>query len=317
MGDGADDPNPTFCITIDNRVVGWVDYDRDEREWLDHDEVNIGYALHPDVRGRGLATRSLQLLLHHLAVATDVHMATLLIDPDNRWSLGIARRCGFDDHGTLGDNGSRYFKKPVPPMTYTDGVVTIQPWQLEDVPAHVAGTDEEQIRWLWPEHRADWEAMSPEQRLGHVRGVFERAIAANLSGPKWSFGVHVDGTLVGHVDCDLANEHVPAGEANISYTIWPEHRGNGYAAGAARLVVAFVGDHTGARQIHVLVDPANESSLRVARAISATEVDRGAFVRHVLSVVRLSAGHVDGAQDGGEHEARQDDDGERAHPGLA
>jgi RimJ/RimL family protein N-acetyltransferase len=172
-------------------------------------------------------------------------------------------------------------------MAYDDGVVRIAPWRLEDVPAHVAGTDEEQIRWLWPEHRADWEAMSHEQRLEHVRGVFERAIAVNATGPKSSFGVHVDDVLVGHVDCDLANEHVPDGEANISYTIWPEHRGKGYAARAARLVVDFVRDHTGAREVHVLVDPANEASLHVARAIGADEVERAAMVRHVLRVARV------------------------------
>jgi RimJ/RimL family protein N-acetyltransferase len=287
MGDGDAEPHPTFCITVDDGpVVGWVDYDRDERAWLAHDDVNIGYGLHPDARGRGLATRAVLLLLHHLSVATDVKVATLLIDPENQWSLGIPRRCGFVDHGTLGDNGSRYFKKPVPPMSYSDGVVTIEPWRLEDVAEHVAGTDEEQIRWLWPEHRADWEAKSHEQRLEHVRGVFEQAIAVNATGPKWSFGVHVHETLVGHVDCDLANEHVPHGESNISYTIWPEHRGKGYAARAARLVVDFVGDHTGAREVHVLVDPANEASLRVARAIGAHEVERAAMVRHVLPVVR-------------------------------
>jgi RimJ/RimL family protein N-acetyltransferase len=225
--------------------------------------------------------------MHHLSVATDVVTATLLIHPENEWSLGIPRRCGFADSGTLGDNGSRFFKKPVPLMTYSDGVVTIRPWTQEDVPAHVAGTDEEQIRWLWPEHRATWTAMSPEQQIDHVRGVFERAIAVNETGPKWSFGVHVDDVLVGSVDCDLANEHVPAGEANISYTIWPEHRGRGYASTAARLVIRFVREHTGARQVHVLVDPANAASLGVARTLQPEVVDDGGpLVRHVVTLRR-------------------------------
>jgi len=127
--------------------------------------------------------------------------------------------------------------------------------------------------------------MSHDQRIEHVRGVFENAIAVNATGPKWSFGVHVHDMLVGHVDCDLANEHVPHGEANISYTIWPGHRGKGYAARAARLVVDFIRDHTGAREVHVLVDPGNEASLRVARAIGAGEVGRTHMVRHVLPLV--------------------------------
>jgi RimJ/RimL family protein N-acetyltransferase len=91
---------------------------------------------------------------------------------------------------------------------------------------------------------------------------------------------------VGHVVCDLANEHVPLGEANSSYTIWPEHRGRGYAARATRLLVEFLCDHTGARELHVLVDPDNEASLRVARALGAVEVERTHLVRHVLPLVR-------------------------------
>jgi RimJ/RimL family protein N-acetyltransferase len=292
MGDGDPEPRPTFCITIDDVVVGWVDFDRDERTWLTHDQVNVGYGLDPDARGKGFATRAVQLLMHHLSAATDVRVATLLIHPDNEWSLAIPRRCRFEDHGTLGDNGSRLFKRRPPLMTYTDGTVTIRPWRLEDVEAHVAGTDDEQIRWLWPEHRASWEAMSTAQRITHVHGVFENAIAVNETGPKWSFGVHVGDALVGHVDCDLANEHVPHGEANISYTIWPDHRGRGYAAAAARLVTRFVSEHTGAREVHVVVDPANEPSLRVARALGAVTVSTytdGAgttMIRHVLDVRR-------------------------------
>ena len=287
MGDGADEPRPTFCITRDDVVVGWVDFDRDERGWLAHDEVNIGYGLHPSARGNGCATRAVQLLMHHIGATTDVRTATLLIHPENEWSLAIPRRCGFADHGTLGDNGSRFFKRAAPPLTYTDGTASIIPWRLEDVEAHVAGTDEEQIRWLWPEHRDAWLAMSPEQRVEHVRGVFAQAMAVNATGPKWSFGVHVDGALVGHVDCDLANEHVPEGEANISYTIWPEHRGRGFASRAARLVIRFVTEHTGAREVHVLVDPENEASRRVARSLEpATLDDSGPMVRHVVTLRR-------------------------------
>lgn len=266
-----------------------MDADLDEtQDWLVPGEVNCGYALHPDARGNGYATRALMLLLHHLAQATDARTATLSIDFDNRWSLAIAQRCGFEDHGVLPNTQTevRFFKKPVPPLTYTDGVVTIRLRQLDDVEAHVAGTDEEQIRWLWPEHREDWLAKSHEEQVAHVRGVFERNIATNETGPKWDFGVWVDGVLVGHVDCDLANPNVPHGEANISYTVWPEHRGKGYAAAAARLVMRFVAEHTGAREVHIEVDPENVASLRVAHAVGAVETERTAMVRHVIELAR-------------------------------
>lgn len=116
MGEGSPDPKPTFCVLVDDAVVGWIDYDRDEREWLTHDEVNIGYALHPGWRGRGLATRAVKLMLHHLADATDVTTATLAINADNEWSLGVARRAGFGDPvSPIGDGW--LFERPVPPRT--------------------------------------------------------------------------------------------------------------------------------------------------------------------------------------------------------
>lgn len=277
MGEGSPDPRPTACVLVGDEVIGWVDFDReDSHVWLEPGEVNVGYALRADSRGYGYATRAVKLLVSHLARETDVQIATLLIDPGNRWSLGLAERAGFGPQLDL--NGQAYFRRPVPPLTYTDGTVTIRLRSLDDVEAQVAGTDEEQIRWLWPEHRDDWIAMSPEQQIVHVRGVMEKKIATNLTGPKWDFGVFVDGVLVGHVDTDLACPHVLPGDANISYTTWPEHRGKGYAAAAARLIQQFLRDHTGAREAHIVVEVGNEASLRVAHA--AGGVTMGQYMDH-------------------------------------
>ena len=293
MGDGDDDPRPTFCITIDGRVVGWADFDRDEREWLGDDEVNIGYGLHPGARGRGAATRSVMLLLHHLAQTTDVRTGTLLIHPDNEWSLGVSRRCGFVDHGAVGENGSRFSKKPVPPLTYTDGVVTIRPFHAGDLERDLEAKDAEQQRWLWlPGQPEDWASKTPDEQLDHARRGIEAHEADPRNGPKWSFVIDVDGEYCGYVDCDLANEGVPAGEANISYSSHPSVRGKGYVSRAVRLILRFVAEHTGAREAHIVADERNEASLRVARAVDARERDRkvdrhGApMVRHVLAITR-------------------------------
>jgi RimJ/RimL family protein N-acetyltransferase len=284
MGEGSSEPQPTFAITVDGRVVGWVDFDRDEREWLTHDEVNCGYHLHPDARGRGYATRALMLLVHHLSMTTDVRTATLAIDVDNRWSLAIAERCGFDDHGTTKtENDSRLFKKPVPPRTYTDGVVTIRPPTVEDAQRHLDATDEVQIHWLWPrEHQVEWAGKSPAEQLEHQRQFLARTAQEWGSGPQFWFVVDVDGHYVGHVDANVANPDVPHGEANISYSCHPAERGRGYASRAAKLAIRFVTEHTGAREAHIVVHPENEASLRVARSVGAVEVDRAKMVRHLL-----------------------------------
>jgi RimJ/RimL family protein N-acetyltransferase len=293
MGEGSSDPRPTFSIVADGAVVGWVDFDRDEREWLDHSQVNIGYAVHDDHRGNGYATRALMLLLHHLGQATDVATATLLIDEENVWSLGLPARAGFTDAGVLGDDGARFFTKPVPPQAYTDGVVTIRPFLADDFDRDLEAKDEEQQRWLWlPEHRESWAAMTPDERLAHARQWIDSNETDPRTGPKWSFTIDVGGRYCGYVDCDLANDGVPHGEANISYSSHPAERGKGYVSRGVRLILRFLAEHTGARTASIGVDARNEASLRVARAVGAVEVGRhidklgDPMVRHELPIAR-------------------------------
>ncbi len=106
-----------------------------------------------------------------------------------------------------------------------------------------------------------------------------RTLAANRdafgAGPKWCFSVDsADANYVAYVDFDLANAHVPAGDANISYSSHPAHRGRGYVARAVRLVVRFITEHTDAPRAHLIVDAENTASLRVAHAVAAAEVER-------------------------------------------
>jgi RimJ/RimL family protein N-acetyltransferase len=267
MGPGSPEPEPTFCVCVDDAVIGWVDADGPgAHEWLTDDELNLGYALHPEHRGKGYATRAVMLLLHHLSVAPPASTATLAIDFDNEWSQAIAERCGFTRVDDLPK--STLWKKPVPPLTYTDGVVTIRPHTVDDAEADLAVTDDDQIRWMWLEGwREQWEAKDDAEKLEHKRGNMRDNIAAFATGPKWPFAIVVDGQLVGMVDCDLANPDVPHGEANVSYSIGPEHRGRGHVSRAVRLVLRFLEEHTGAREAHIRVDPANEASLRVLRAV--------------------------------------------------
>ena len=110
MGDGDPEPSPTACVVVDGEVVGWVDYDID-RSWLDPGEVNVGYNVFAAHRGRGYASRAVELLLQHLAADTTYDTATLLIDPNNERSLALAARCRFTCVGDL--DGNRYWKRRV------------------------------------------------------------------------------------------------------------------------------------------------------------------------------------------------------------
>jgi RimJ/RimL family protein N-acetyltransferase len=110
LGPGSDDPWPTACIVVAGEVVGWVDFDSDRR-WLRSGEVNIGYNVFRPHRGKGYATRALELISRHLERSTSFHMATLLIHPDNVASLAVAAKARFTPSGDV--DGSRYFIRPV------------------------------------------------------------------------------------------------------------------------------------------------------------------------------------------------------------
>lgn len=291
LGEGSPDPRPTGCIVLGDEVIGWVDHDTD-RAWLEPGEVNVGYQVFPAHRGKGYASRAVKLLLHHLAVSTRVRTATLLIHPENERSLALADRTGFVRHGDL--DGNPYWKQAVPPISSSDGEVTIRRREPDDLEADLEAKDEAQIRWLWlPGQRESWEAMSPSEQRAHALRGLEEHRATFGTGPKWSFTVDAAGGRgVAYVDFDLANEHVPAGEANISYASHPAHRGEGYVSAAVRLLVGFIGDHTGARTAHIITDVDNAASRRVARAVGAEPVERWCdalghtMIRHRLPVRR-------------------------------
>jgi RimJ/RimL family protein N-acetyltransferase len=94
LGPGAETPSPVACVWVDDELVGWVDYDLGH-DWLRPGEVNVGYYLFPAARGKGYASRAVELLLLHLRRATRHTAATLAIEPENVRSLRLARRLGF------------------------------------------------------------------------------------------------------------------------------------------------------------------------------------------------------------------------------
>ncbi len=110
FGPGATGPRPVACVWVDDRLVGWVDYDQDsDHDWLEPGQVNVGYYLFPSARGKGYASRAVELLLEHLTRDTGHTVATLLIHPENTRSLGLARRLGFVQDGEV--NGEPFFTR--------------------------------------------------------------------------------------------------------------------------------------------------------------------------------------------------------------
>jgi RimJ/RimL family protein N-acetyltransferase len=228
--------------------------------------------------------------MHHLAITGQCRTATLLIHPDNVRSRALAERTRFERQADL--DGNPYYKRTVPPLTYSEGTVTIRRRHRDDLEIDLSGRDAEHIRWLWQPSEADqWKAMTTTQRRSHALEWLSAVSDSFGNGPRWTFSVDTaDATGVAAVDVNLASDHAPPGEANISYWVHPTSRRRGIAPIAVRLALQFLRDHTGTRRAHIMVDPNNTKSLAVVASLGATvgamTVDRRgrSLLRHSLEL---------------------------------
>ena len=140
----------------------------------------------------------------------------------------------------------------------TDGIVVLRPLDLGDVAEHLAGEDEELVRWLngGPGTRETVEA--------HVRACMA---AWQTGGPTVTFGIRAGEPerLVGTVDAHLELAGLEAGQANIAYGLYPQARGRGLASRAVTLMCTFLATRHGVREAIIRTEPANAASAAVAR----------------------------------------------------
>jgi RimJ/RimL family protein N-acetyltransferase len=182
-------------------------------------------------------------------------------------SRALAERTRFERQADL--DGNPYYKRTVPPLTYSDVAVTIRRRHRDDVEMDLSGRDEEHIRWLWqPGHADHWEAMTPAERRAHALEWLAGVSDSFGTGPRWTFSVDIPAaTSVAAVEVNLVSDHAPPGEANISYWVHPAFRRRGIAPVTVQLALQFLRDHTGTRRAHIMVDPNNTRSLAVAASL--------------------------------------------------
>jgi [ribosomal protein S5]-alanine N-acetyltransferase len=77
-----------FVVECDGRVIGKAGFWR---------PPEIGYILHPDYWGRGLATETIQALLSHAFGPMALQKVTADVDPRNQASLRLLARHGFTE----------------------------------------------------------------------------------------------------------------------------------------------------------------------------------------------------------------------------
>ena len=78
--------HPDFVVELDGRVIGKAGF------WKLPD---VGYILHPDCWGQGLASEAVGAAVDHVFRTRDVETLTADVDPENAASIRLLVRLGF------------------------------------------------------------------------------------------------------------------------------------------------------------------------------------------------------------------------------
>lgn len=173
---------------------------------------------------------------------------------------------------------------PVPgSATFTDSVIFLRPLTPEDAADHLAGEDDEMAKWV------SGGRSTPATVATFIESNLENW---RTGGTRRAFGVFECGVnrLIGFIEVNLARIVEP-GQVNVSYGIFKEWRGQGFAARAIDLMAQYLRMETDAGQIVLRIVPENFASLRVAEKsgfnfLGMFDEPEGRMARYVRDVKR-------------------------------
>jgi RimJ/RimL family protein N-acetyltransferase len=152
-------------------------------------------------------------------------------------------------------------RPPDPPLT--DGVVTLRPWTLDDVPVIARSCNEPEIaRWMHqiPSPYAEQDAREYVIATRHAwrdgAGAFFAIVDTASGEPVGSIGMHI-------LDAQFSN-------VEVGYWAAAPARGRGLTTRALRLISRWAIDEVGAKRIQLRADVLNAPSLRVAEKAGFT-----------------------------------------------
>ena len=266
--------NRIWAIEAEGRFAGNVDVRQ-------RPIADIGFALHPWARGKGLMTRAVRLAVDWAFTEGGVEIVHWRSHVGNESSLRIAHATGFTLHGTtpglLHERGTvldawtasiRFGDAPIPRTRWAEPVVLesdrlrLRPMTDADLTRIAEAYRDDQLRhWLAGLPHPYTEATARE----YVDSCVWRA--AQGAKATWAVADRDTDMLLGNVEVtDLLGPNPTSGE--IGYWMHPDARGKGMMTEAVRLVVdhAFDPDGLDRRRLVLYAADGNEGSNRVAVA---------------------------------------------------
>jgi RimJ/RimL family protein N-acetyltransferase len=150
-----------------------------------------------------------------------------------------------------------------PDAPLSDGVVTLRPWTLEDVPAIARACDEPEIaRWIhqipspYGEQDAREYVLATQASWREGTGAFFAIVPGWGGEPVGSIAIHVTDSVFGNVE--------------VGYWTATEARGRGLTTRALRLISRWAIEDAGAERVQLRADVHNAASLRVAEKAGFT-----------------------------------------------
>jgi RimJ/RimL family protein N-acetyltransferase len=234
--------NRCWAIEADGGYVGNVDV-------RGMPIADIGFALHPAARGRGLMVRAVRLATDWAFTHGGVEIVHWRAHPGNVASLRVAHQTGFTLHGLtpgiLHERGQvidawtasrRFGDAPLPRVSWVESPVLesdrvrLRPLREDDVPAIVEACSEAAAQhWLhdMPQPYRETDARQ------YLTVCDWRAAKGHQAS--WAIADPATDALLGHIVLmGLKNRHTGV----VGYWMHPDARGRGMTKDAVRLVVA-------------------------------------------------------------------------------
>jgi RimJ/RimL family protein N-acetyltransferase len=147
----------------------------------------------------------------------------------------------------------------------TDGVVALRSYLLDDADAHFEGEDDDMVRWL------SGGRSTRERTRRWMRRLVE---TPPFSTPRTALARSdvVSGIAGGFIEANLDLAGIAPGVANISYGVYPNFRGQGWAVRGINLMTQLLEGR--ARIAMIQIEPQNDRSISVAEGSDFSYVGR-------------------------------------------